>query len=253
MSVQGNSLKNPNPIFSTDEELKQISSIIKQYLRLPFSKGAIPGSVMEAALGYVRGAEIKQTYDFVDVVKPESRVGWQVKSTKVDTPLTWKRAKIPNSDELIKASRLGPKAIQHIGDSIINFCNKHAQDSITEYELDFIGLARLIVRPDGDLIYYEKLLCSADNPRIFDPAEFLWEWSAPKSAGKKEQLAALHGTHIPTGAKWWAWHGQGENQLHFKGEKLWWPQIGDQNAIHIERTQTEPISMQTFVEMLEKI
>lgn len=36
---------------------------------------------------------------------------------------------------------------------------------------------------------------------------------------KKEVLPALHG--YKDGVHWFSWYGQGENQLHFTGEKTW--------------------------------
>ena len=44
-------------------------------------------------------------------------------------------------------------------------------------------------------------------------------------SSKKEQLPAFHGVSKKTGKKVFAWHGKGENQLHFSGEKNWWPEV----------------------------
>lgn len=214
-------------VFSTPEQLKQIRNILTGYLKLPFSGESIPGALMENVIGDVRGGDVLNTYDFVDVINQGQRVGWQVKSTKASTPVTWKRAKIPNSQNLIAASRQRAEGLQALGNAIIDFCNHHAQESMTLYDLDEIGYARLIVHKDASLTYYERLLCSRAYPCIFNRDEYSWSWSTPKVTTKKEQLPALHGVHIPTGEKWFAWHGLGENQLHFSGEKAWWPKTGE--------------------------
>jgi hypothetical protein len=94
----------PRNIFSTGEELAVMARILKNYIRLPFSPINIPGAVMEGVLGHVRKGEVLRTYDFVDVVDRKAGLGWQVKSTLAGTPVTWKRAKIPERLELITAS-----------------------------------------------------------------------------------------------------------------------------------------------------
>jgi len=99
-------------IFSTPRQLEKIKTILSGYTKLPFSPETIPGSVMEAVLANVHAAQILNTYDFVDVIKPKNKIGWQVKSTKAKTPVTWKRAKIPNAPELIKKSKKGAKELQ---------------------------------------------------------------------------------------------------------------------------------------------
>src|ERR1700686_4422516 len=213
-------------IFSTRDELVTIARILQNYARLPFSPNNIPGSVMEGALGHVRQGEVLRTYDFVDVVNRESGLGWQVKSTLAQTPVTWKRAKIPSRVELILASEKSDAGLQALGDAIIGFCNRHAEESIELYGLKEIGYARLVIHEDGEVIYFERRLCTRDKPQIFDPKDFVWRWSNPKRTAKKEQLTALHAMHKPTGKKWFAWHGRGENQLHFSGEETWWPSAG---------------------------
>jgi hypothetical protein len=208
-------------IFSTRDELQMIARILRNYLRLPFSPINIPGAVMEGVLGHVRQGDVLRTYDFVDVVNRGSGLGWQVKSTLAQTPVTWKRAKIPNRVELIAASEKSAEGLQALGDAIIGFCNRHAEESFDLYGLKEIGYARLVIREAGRVMYFERRLCTRENPQIFDPKEFVWRWSSPKRTAKKEQLTALHGTHRPTGKKWFAWHGRGENQLHFSGEHAW--------------------------------
>ncbi len=219
-------------IYSSDKQLSAISNIIAGYLRLPFSGNTVPGSLMESVIGDVRNGEVLNTYDFVDVINKTLKVGWQVKSTKASTPVTWKRAKIPNADTLIAESRKNEAGLQALGDAIIKFCNNHAVESLEKYGLNEIGFARLIVHPDGKLTYFEKALCTRKQPKIFHEEEFDWKWSSPKKTVKKEQLPALHGIHKPSKTKWFAWHGLGENQLHFSGEKCWWPSDSNKNKIN---------------------
>jgi hypothetical protein len=239
-------------LFSSSGELKRIGHILSKYVRLPFATNeSIPGAVMMGILADVRGAEVLDTYDFVDVIKPASRIGWQVKSTKTDTPVTWKRAKIPDKTALISASEKGAKGVQALGDAIITFCNDHAVHSLERYDLDEIGYSRLVVHRNGTATYFERLLCSRKAPQLFNPADFRWEWSKQKQKMVKEQLTALHGYHIPTGDKWWAWHGRGENQLHFCGEWSWWPSDGATNSIVIRLPDPgQKMSMKEFVDLL---
>lgn len=142
----------------------------------------------------------------------------------------WKRAKIENSDQLIEQSTKSAEDMQVLGDAIINFCNEHALASMEKYALNEIGYSRLIIHKDGRVTYFERLLCSKDKPLLFEPQNFVWQWSEPKKTRVKEQLPALRGTNIKTEEKWWAWHGRGENQLHFSGASLWWP---DENSQHM--------------------
>ena len=226
--------------------------MLANYVRLPFSKDSIPGALMEAILSHIHGGEVLNTYDFVDVIQHESRCGWQVKSTKAGTPVTWKRAKIPNALELIDASEKSDQGLQDLGDAIIEFCNEHAMASMQRYDLAEIGYSRLIVRKDGRVTYFERRLCSRSAPSVFDPAEFIWQWSAPKKTVKKEQLPALHGSHRQTGKKWWAWHGRGENQLHFSGESVWWPSENDPHAFSFQLPPDgDKLSFNQFMNLLQ--
>ncbi len=220
-------------------------------MRLPFSGVSIPGAVIEGVLGHVRDGDILRTYDFVDVVNRGAAVGWQVKSTLAQTPVTWKRAKIPDRPELIIASERSSSGLQALGDAIINFCNEHAEESIRRYNLSKIGYARLLICDDEQAVYFERLLCTRDDPRVFRPEEFSWRWSTPKETNKKEQLSALHGTHKTTGKKWFAWHGRGENQLHFSGEGNWWPKPGDRHAIAFRLPSgAGRLSLEAFIDLL---
>ena len=209
--------------FSTSDQLREMQRILASYVRLPSVQASIPGQLMESILAYVHNGTVLNTYDFADVVVSQSGYGWQVKSTKEGTPVTWKRAKIPNATELIEASQHSRGGLQELGDSIIAFCNEHARASLLRYNLEGIAYSRLILHKDRRVTYFERFLCSQRSPDIFDPTEFEWNWSTPKTTVAKEQLPALHGVNRTTGKKWWAWHGRGENQLHFSGESEWWP------------------------------
>ncbi|QQG36721.1 MAG: hypothetical protein HYS17_02800 [Micavibrio aeruginosavorus] len=241
-------------IFSTPQELAKIKAILSKYTMLPFSGDTIPGAVMESVLGNVRNAQVLNTYDFVDVVSSATKCGWQVKSTKESTPVTWKRAKIPNARSLIDASRKSDKGLQNLGDAIIDFCNHHAKESLDLYGLDEIGYARLIVHPNKKVTYFEKILCTRRKPNLFNPEDFEWQWSTPKKTVKKEQLPALHGRNRTTGKKWWAWHGLGENQLHFSGEDSWWPEANDPQAIAFNfPSEEEKLSLEGFIDLLASL
>jgi hypothetical protein len=241
-------------IFSTAGQLDEMRRMLANYVRLPFSQDSIPGALMESVLSHVRGGGVLNTYDFVDVIRPESRCGWQVKSTKATTPVTWKRAKIPNALELIEASEQSEQGLQVLGDAIIDFCNEHALVSMSKYDLDEIGYSRLIARNNGQVTYFERLLCSQDAPYVFNPAEFTWQWSTPKRTIIKEQLPALHGTNRTTGKKWWAWHGRGEDQLHFSGESVWWPAEDHPHAFSFQLPSADDkLSFSQFMSLLQAL
>jgi hypothetical protein len=219
-------------IFSSTRELERIEQILVNYAKLPMATDSIPGAVMEAVLAHVREAKVLHTYDFVDVVDTKNGVGWQIKSTKSSTPVTWKRAKIPNADALIDASLEGA-------------------ESVEKYGLSQIGYARLVV--DGQVIrYFERELYSKAQPILFLPEDFEWRWSTRKESKKKEQLQALHGIHRKTSKKWWAWHGLGENQLHFSGETTWWPEQDNVNA-RVFRFPETKLSIEEFIELLSSL
>jgi hypothetical protein len=241
-------------IFSSDAQLAHIERILCSYLRLPFSTDEIPGRFMEAVLAHVRGGTQLATYDYIDVHQKEQRVGWSIKSTKAATPLTWKRAKIANKVGLITASQNSTKATQALGDAILEFCNEHAERSLHNYDLDEIGYARLILFRNGTVRYFERLLCSRKKPQIFNPRDFTWKWSTQRIGTGKEQLSALHGFYEPTGDRWWAWHGLGENQLHFTGERAWWPPEGADHAVTFRiPSDTAKISLERLTEILDSL
>ena len=240
-------------VFSTPAQLERIKVVLSRYLRLPFSSDSVPGALLEGVLAHVRNAERLNTYDFVDVVDQKAHVGWQIKSTKESTPVTWKRAKIPNKEVLVAESRKSSRGVQDLGNAIIDFCNAHAAESISRYKLEEIGYARLILS-DGLVRYFERPLCTSRKPRIFEPSDFSWAWSIQKKTEKKEQLSAFHGVHIKSGTKWFAWHGLGENQLHFSGEKAWWPPKDSPHAVAFQfPTDKERISLDGLVTMLERL
>lgn len=209
------------------EDFERIQARIRCYQYCPFAKDGIPGGVLQDILASVRGDRVLSTYDFVDNISRCGRFGWQVKATKESTPVTWKRAKLPSKERLIAESKKNSSGLQALGDAIIKFCNDHAAQSMARYGLDEIWLARLIAFDDGRSLYYERRLCTKSQPEIFDPREYRWKWSTPKETKleSKEQLQALHGCNLQ-GRKCWAWHGLGENQLHFSGERAWWPAEG---------------------------
>lgn len=210
-------------LFSTPEQVEFIKRALVGYMRLPFFSGSIPGAVMESVFSFVRGGKVLNTYDFVDVVG--EKIGWQVKATKAETPVTWKRAKIADAEELISQSYKSKRGLQELGDAIIDFCNNHVSASINDYSLDRIGYVRLVVhQKERRVDYFERQLCTKSDPRVFRKEEFSWRWSTPKKVRKKEQLISLIGTRKDSSEKWFAWHGLGENQLHFSGERVWWPE-----------------------------
>lgn len=241
-------------IYSSRDQLKKIADVLSKYMKLPLTADTIPGAIMEALIAHIHGGRVLHTYDFVDVVNEAAKCGWQVKSTKAGTPVTWKRAKIPNADALIAGSRKSAAGRQELGNAIIDFCNQHIAESIELYGLDEIGYSRLIVFPDRTVMYFEKLLCTREEPILFLRSDFKWKWSKPKKTKKKEQLQALHGIHKASGDKWFAWHGLGENQLHFSGESAWWPNKKDAHAVTFSMPgEDAKLDLDDFVAFLSKL
>ena len=208
--------------------------MVQAMLRLPFFQ-SLSGSVLEEILAHVYKGQRTGTYDFADVVSDDTHTGWQVKSTRASTPVTWKRAKLPNKQALIKASRKSASDAQVLGDAIIDFCNHAATESVSKYGLKKLRYARLVDYMDGRLMYFEREL--PISGLLFNPKDFTWSWSIAKKKPKKEQLSAFHGVHTASGRSWFAWHGLGENQLHFKGESAWWPDDGTETSRNFERTK----------------
>lgn len=240
--------------FSTPEQMRLLGSILSRYALLPFRPATPTGSLVENIFAHIRGGEVMNTYDFVDVIEPADGCGWQVKSTKSSTPITWKRAKLPDSALLIQQSVDSTEATQDLGRSIIENCNSHAIASLDKFDLEEIGYSRLILKPDGMATYFERSLCSQSHPILFQPDDYHWEWSQPKRTITKEQLPALHGIERRTGKKSWAWHGRGENQLHFYGESHWWPEESDLRSFSFQMpTAGDVLSVDQFLDLLAQL
>jgi hypothetical protein len=205
---------------------------------------------MEGTLAQVRDATRLGRYDFIDVVKETERVGWQVKSTAQSTPVTWKRAKVEGRNDLIRASESGPDGRQALGNTIIDFCNAAVARDFERYEIDHILYSRLIIHANGTATYFEKEIATRQKPQVFKAADFEWHWTEQRTGLKKEQLSAFHGIHKRSGKKWWAWHGRGENQLHFSGESEWWPESSDPHSINFE-LPTERFALDELLEFLD--
>jgi hypothetical protein len=219
---------------------EKLQSYFSSFLSLPWTEDSIPGNIVEEIVGLTYAGEILKTYDYVDVIEQKNiKRGWQVKSTKESTPITWKRAKIPNKEELIKQSFDSDEALQSLGNTIIEFCNDNVKKSFEVYDIEDIHYSRCILFKDRSVKYFERLLATSKNPKIFNEEDFIWKWSTAKVTKKKEQLSALHGFRKVDGKKMWAWHGSGENQLHFSGESEWW----DDGKNTLELTMTPPARM----------
>lgn len=211
-------------------ELKEISEYLYGYLKMPFSDDFIPGEILEKIIAETKGAERLSTYDFADVIDLDLKLGWQVKSTKESSPLTWKRVNIENASDLINNSLTSESARQILGDKVLESCNNHALKSMENYKLKKIFLSRLIINNNGTITYYEKQLCSIKDPIIFRKEDFFWSWSKPNNQKGKKSLTFI-GYNKITGLKSFSWYGMGENQLHFNGEKDWWPNKSSNNVI----------------------
>ena len=240
------------PLLSNPQQLQRIRALVFNYLRLPLDTSNVPGSFMEANLKEARGGdtEVLRTYDFVDVISRSEKRGWQVKSTKSTTPVTWIRGKIARKEELIRASHLTDAGLQELGDAVLNYCNAHIANSFRLYGLEEIGYARLI-NFGSKFRYFEIPLLKNDGSVLFRPTDYEWRWSQQKKTLAKEQKPALHGFHKQTQVKHWAWHGQGENQLHFTGERLWWPKETYQHGISFDGpSETQTVSFEALADWL---
>lgn len=233
----------------TKENTEQkIARYFQAFLKLPWAEDSIPGSIVEQIIALTHEGRVLNTYDFVDVYIP-GKIGWQVKSTKSSTPVTWKRAKIQNKEDLIENSRSSEDGLQRLGNSIIDFCNSHAHESIQVYALEEIRYARTILFENKTIRYFERVLCDANNQDVFKKSDYEWVWSREKNTTKKEQLSALHGYSRDTGKKVWAWHGLGENQLHFSGENEWWHD--EKNIMSIDiKFPLKKLSFDRFFELI---
>lgn len=65
------------------------------------------------------------------------------------------------------ASMESEAACQELGDAIIGLCNEHAQHSLTEYDLEEIGYARLILHPNGQVTYFSRSSCAPPRSRTY--------------------------------------------------------------------------------------
>jgi hypothetical protein len=237
--------------FSDLKQLARVRDILCSYRKLPFSGDRVPGDVLEWILAEVRNGRRLGRYDFIDVIKEEQRIGWQVKSTAEDTPVTWKRAKISNRNQMISASEKTLQGCKELGKAIIDFCNAAILRDFDRYEIDLIMYARLVLHPDGSATYFERQLVTRTSKQLFNPDDFEWKWAVERTATKKEQLSAFHGIHKQTNEKWWAWHGRGENQLHFSGERFWWPPDGNVNSIRFQLPD-QRLTLNQFLSLFSK-
>ncbi len=241
-----------NQLLSDPATLRRIAVLIERYHRLPFSSlDSIPGAVMEAALEIARGpnARVLKTYDFVDVVDDASHLGWQVKSTKHGTPITWKRAKIRDAGNRRRYAHSSIEAAQEVGNELIAFCNNHALESLQHYELKSIGYARLIVWPNSRATYFERPLISRKQPILFRPEDFTWRWTDGRPNASKEQQGALAG-YDARQVRWFSWYS--ENQLHFNNEKAWWLPDGHPNRLDFPLSKKK-IETEVLLEWLESL
>jgi hypothetical protein len=235
-------------IYSDQPTLQRIALLLRRYHRLPFvSSGIIAGTVVENVLEQARSLERLGRYDFVDVVSRELRYGLQVKSSKQTSPLTWQRAKVPNSGELREASKKFESAQQELGTKILDYINSHVAKDLETYKLDEIGYARLVVGRDS-AFYFERRLLDRDHPVLFNPSDFHWRWAEDRKA-TKEQRGSLS-AYDRAGTKWFSWHS--ENQLHFINERVWWPQPGDPTRIDFPLNEPK-IDLATLMRWLDDV
>lgn len=89
---------------------------------------------------------------------------------------------------------------------------------------------------------------------LFNSEHYTWEWSQPKQTKGKEQLSAFTAKHKETGVKHFAWHGLGENQLHFSGEKTWWlPQEDAHRIDFYVPDEASKVDFETIAEWLSQL
>jgi len=237
-------------LLSSATTMKRIASLISRYHQLPFTAAdSIPGAVMEGVLEIARGSSTRvlRTYDFVDVVDEPNGFGWQVKSTKPGTPVTWKRAKLPDAAQRRAFARTSKAAAQKVGAELIEFCNEHAVESLHKFNLDEIGYSRLIVRNNNVATYFERPLISKARPTLFKASDFTWRWTESRASATQQSSLAGYDSRE---RRWFSWHS--ENQLHFNNESAWWPQIGDPHRIDFALPTTK-LSIDTVLEWLESL
>lgn len=236
----------------TTSELEQIGKLLTAFMRLPFYSKSLPGALVEAVVANVRGGKVLQTYDFVDVVNAPHHFGWQVKSTLFATPVTWKRAMIPNKTELINASHTSEEGRQALGNAIINYCNQHAQASLDRYELQELYYARVIAYEEH-VTYFERPLLNSKRGIIFHPDDFEWQWTEERKSSRALQRS-FAGFHKTFKTKWFAWHGLSENQLHFTGERHWWPEPTYPYQIRVSKPDPKnKLSFSDLLTLLDRV
>jgi hypothetical protein len=186
-------------------------------------------------------------YDFIDVLSLGGRYGLQVKSGKIQSPLTWQRAKVRDSGGRREASKMFETAAQELGGQILDYINKHMQKDLDRHSVDEIGYARLVIHKKR-AFYFERHLISREDPLLFTPERFTWRWSEDRvTKSEKEQKGSLGG-YDASGVRWFSWHS--ENQLHFDNERTWWPTEGDPHRIDFTLDQPK-IDFETLVTLLE--
>ncbi len=138
---------------SLKSDFLKIAEKIAIYSYLPFSSGRIPGTYAENIIAEHYNGEQLHTYDFVDVVSNSMSVGWQVKSSRYSTPVTWKRAKISDSAQLIFASDKGDQAaLERLGKLVLKSCNDHIERSLNDYNLKEIRYARILLKDNKNYL-----------------------------------------------------------------------------------------------------
>ena len=255
--------------FSTPEQLERIKQTLCSYHMLPFSGTRIPGDVLEGVLAHVRGGDLLGKYDFVDVLQRSEGVGWQVKSTRHRSPLTWMRADFRRRSELVAEADAerdeGRKRelVQALGDSVIEYANASIRDSFTKYGLQQVMFCHLVLMPENRAMYYEKLLAVEGEEELFRATDFMLSWREPRPGranrnadpddpGAAEQLPSLRGRHVPTDQDWFAWYGRKGGQLHFLlEEKIWWPPESGAHRIDFD-LPAERFKMDEAMDMLDE-
>lgn len=195
----------------------KIVGFLTTYTRIPFiEENAIPGNIMENAVSIARNGTQLPCYGFIDVIN--DNIGWQVKSSRKKSPLTWGQVKAPSN-------LLQSKDAIALGNHLINSINESSIAAMEKFNLETIGYARLIVYPNNHAVYFEKELSNRTNPIIFNPKTYLWSWSNCTRKSNKETKPSLVGINTITGMREFSWHCLSGSQLHFDAEYQWWPKI----------------------------
>lgn len=195
--------------------LDDLGRYIKAYQSLPFFDGSVPGKILETLVAFAFQGRVLNTLDFVDVVS--GKVGWQVKSIKAGSDVTWKRVTIANPEFLLELSYEEPA---FLGRYLIDICNDHIFDSFVKYGLEDIRYIKAEIHP-SNVVLVEKSIVTNDSIVAFDHDDFYWHWTEPKHRNNKELLPSFSGFHKETNSKWFSWNGLGDNQFRFTYEKVW--------------------------------